>query len=186
MRVRRIFRPTLAARLAPVALGGAAVVVALALATAVPGDLLGSAPQEATLQAAAGEVRVIDGGTLKLGERVLRLQALAVPERGQAQCRDAGGGSTDCGAASAQALARLVAARDLACKVQSHDRQGRAIGQCSAGGVELAASQVADGWAFAERGAPAALAALESTARQERRGLWSAATPPAERWRSGL
>jgi endonuclease YncB( thermonuclease family) len=186
MRVRRIFRPSLATRLAPYAAGGTAMCVVVLLAVGVPRELFGSAPREAPLQAAAADVRVVDGGTLRLGERIVRLQALEVPERGRAICRDSSGREQDCGAASAEAMARLVADRDLTCRIQGHDRQGRAIGLCSAAGTELAASQVAAGWALVDRGGQPALAAIEATARAARRGLWAAATPPPESWRRGF
>jgi len=185
MRLRRIFRPSLASRLAPYAAGATAGCVALLLAVGGSGDLFGFSPREAPLDVAAADVRVVDGGTLRLGERVLRLQALEVPERGQARCAVAGGLPQDCGAAATEALARLVANRDLSCRVQGHDRLGRAIGLCSAGGIEVNASLVASGWALVDRGAQPGLAAIEAAARAAGRGLWSAATPSPEAWRRG-
>ena len=176
MRVRRIFRPSPASRLAPVAIGATALTLALGLVTALPRDLFGSAPAPATLRAEAGSALVIDAATLKLGNQVVRLQALGVPERGQAECRDTAGITQDCAAAASAALARMVAERDLECQIRRTDRMGRVIGLCSAGGVELAASLIAAGWAYAESGAPVALSSLEAAARAERRGVW-AGTP---------
>jgi endonuclease YncB( thermonuclease family) len=176
MRVRRIFRPSLTSRLAPITIGAAALTLAIGLVTALPRHLFGSAPAPATLRAQAGSALVIDAGTIKLGGQVVRLQALGVPERGQSQCRDAAGTKQDCAAVASAALARMVAERDLECQVRATDRMGRAIALCSAGGVELGASLVAAGWAYAERGAPVALSSLEAAARAERRGVW-AGTP---------
>jgi endonuclease YncB( thermonuclease family) len=187
MRIRRIFRPSPVARLrAPLALATGIGLFGLLLSVAVPRDLLGSARPLPALAAAAGEIRVLDGETLRLGDRVLRLQALQVPERGQASCRDAAGITTDCGTASAEALARLVAGRDLACRIGGADRHGRALGTCEAGGVDLNAALVGAGWALADGGAVPGLAALEMAARRGGRGLWSAAQPAPDAWRRGF
>jgi endonuclease YncB( thermonuclease family) len=177
MRVRRIFRPSLSVRLAPLAGGVAACILVIGLVAALPSDLLGSSPDPASaaVRAPAGTALVIDAATLKLGDQVVRLYALSVPERGQATCRDERGTSQDCAVMASAELARLVAERDLECQIRTADRMGRAIGLCSAGGIELAASLVAAGWAYAERGAPIALSSLEAAARAERRGVWAAA-----------
>ncbi|WP_431270702.1 thermonuclease family protein [Dankookia sp. P2] len=187
MRTRRIFRPSPAARLrAPLAIATGIGLFGLLLSVAVPRDLLGSARPLPALASAAGEVRVLDGETLRLGDQVLRLQAVQAPARGQARCRDAAGGTTDCGAAAAEALARLVAGRDLACQISGADRRGRALGTCEAGGIELGAALVAAGWALASGSAAPGLAAAEAAARQGGRGLWSAAQPAPEAWRRGF
>src|SRR4051812_12710158 len=187
MRLRRIFRPSPVARLrAPLAIATGIGLFGLLLSVAVPRDLLGSAHPLPALAATAGEIRVLDGETLRLGDRVLRLQALQVPARGQASCRDAAGRSTDCGTAAAEALAGLVAGQDLSCRIGGADRHGRALGTCAAGGVELNAALVAAGWALADGGAAPELTVLEATARREGRGLWSAAQPAPDAWRRGF
>ena len=186
MRIRRIFRPSPAARLrAPLALATGIGLFGLLLPVAVPRDLPGSAQPLASLAAVAGEVRVLDGETLRLGARVLRLHAVQVPGRGQAVCRDAAGRTADCAAAAAEVLAGLVAGRDLTCRISGEDRHGRALGTCEAGGVELNASLVAAGWALADGGTASGLAAIEAAARQGGRGFWSAAQPAPEAWRRG-
>lgn len=187
MRIRRIFRPGPAARLRlPLAVLTGLGLSGLLLSVAVPRNLPGSAWPSPALAAEAGEVRVLDGGTLQLGRRVLRLDALRVPERGQAACRDAATGRTsDCGAAAAGVLAGLVAGHALSCRVRGEDPRGRALGTCEAGGVEVNTALVAAGWALAGAGAAPDLVATEAAARQAGRGLWSAATPVPERWRHG-
>ena len=128
---------------------------------------------------------MVDGETLRLGHRVLRLQALQVPARGEASCRDVAGRTTDCGTAAAEVLARLVAGRDLSCRISGEDRHGRAHGRCEAGGVALEPALVAAGWALADGGAANGLGAAEAAARQGGRGLWSAQPAPDAR-RRGL
>jgi len=180
MRTRRIFTPAYHPRrwgtlLAGLALGAAAA----GLATALPVDLFGGGPREVVVRAQAAEVRVLDGETLRLGTHLLRLAAIAAPERGRV-CRDSSGQSYDCGAAAAEALARLVAGRGVECRIQGQDRLGRDLGLCRAAGVELNASLVAEGWALADAGA---LAPLEATARQSGRGLWASAEDAERRRR---
>jgi endonuclease YncB( thermonuclease family) len=126
-------------------------------------------------------VLVVDGETLMLGNRPLRLFGLDAPGRGRT-CHD-GAKPLDCGNASAQVLAHLVAERGVECRLQGWDRHGRALGTCRAGGVELNASMVAAGWALADASAVPALGPIEAAARQSRRGLWADGVTPPGSWR---
>ena len=181
MRIRGIFRPSPATRLrTPLALAGGIGALALVLSVVVPRDLFGSAPGPAAPSLHSGEGRVLDDATLRLGEQVLRLHALQVPERGWATCRDQAGRTQDCAAAAADALARLVAVREVTCHVQGRDRRGRAFGRCEAGGVELSASLVAEGWAVVDAAAAPSLVIIEARARQGARGLWATGGPALE------
>lgn len=182
-RPRRIFRPAPPPRRwrTPllVALGtGLAMLVS---GIGLPPALMGSAPRQQDWSALAAEVRVVDGDTLLLGDRTVRLAGVDAPERGQA-CADAAGRGFDCGAAAAEALARLVNGRSVLCLVGGHDRFGRGIGTCSAGGVELNAALVASGWALAYDDARDLLA-LEAEARRAARGLWAGGFSRPEPWR---
>lgn len=184
MRVRRIFTPSYHPRPWGRLLAGAGAAAAVAgLAVALPSELFGSGPRGHDVRAAGGSVRVIDGETLALDGQVMRLAGVRAPGRGQA-CPDAAGRSFDCGAAAASALVRLVNGRDVECRVQGRDAQGRALGTCRAGGADLNASLVAEGWVLAAPGA-ASLQPLEIAAREARRGLW-ASTADAERVRRGF
>ena len=175
MRVRRIFTPAYHprpwGRLLAGALAAGAVV---GLAVALPSDLFGSGPRGQDLRAVGAAVRIIDGETLALDGQVMRLAGVRAPGRGQI-CHDAAGRGYDCGAAAAAALARLVNGRDVECRVQGRDAQGRLLGQCRAGGAELNGSLVADGWVLAGAGASTMLS-LEAMARDGRRGLWATAS----------
>lgn len=177
---RRIFRPSPPPRRVP----GAALLLAaaafgwLVIGLGLPADLFGSAPREREWIVAASDVRVVDGDTLRLGDRTLRLAGIAAPERGT-RCLDAAGRSFDCGAAAAEALARLIAGQDLSCRIHGRDRFGRAVGSCHAAEVDVNGALVSGGWARAVDG-PARLAALEALARQERRGLWAGRFPAGD------
>jgi len=162
--------------LAALGLTGLAV---LLIAVGLPADLLGSAPREQAWSASPGEVRVVDGETLRLGDRILRLAGLMAPQRGES-CRDRSGAALDCGAASAAALARLVAGQPVSCRVQGRDRYGRGLGQCEAGGMDVNAALVAAGFALAEA---SVLRPTEVAARQSGRGLWAGGGALPEAWR---
>lgn len=178
---RRIFRPAPGPRRwGGLLLGCGAVAGILMLAVALPGNLLGSAPGEHVWQAGAAEIRVVDADTLRLGDRVLRLDGLVVPGRGTARCPVAAGGLDDCATAGAAALASLVLDEAVVCRVQGRDRHGRALATCRAGEVELNAALVAAGWARAET---ASLAVHEAEARQQGRGLWGPGAIWPEGWR---
>jgi endonuclease YncB( thermonuclease family) len=182
-RPRRIFRPAPRPRSwrTPLLFGAAALLVALLSGIGLPTDLMGSAPRQQEWSALAAEVRVVDGDTLRLGERTVRLAAVDAPERGQA-CADAAGRWFDCGAAAAEALSRLVNGRSVVCLVAGSDRFGRGLGTCHAGGAELNAALVASGWALAyDDNAPKL--ALEREARSGSRGLWAGGFARPEEWR---
>jgi endonuclease YncB( thermonuclease family) len=177
---RRIFRPAAQPRRwpGPAYLLGAAALGWLVVGLGLPADLFGSAPREREWTVPAADVRVVDGDTLRLGDRTLRLSGIEAPARGL-RCTDGEGRGFDCGAAAAEALARLVAGRDLVCRVHGRDRFGRALGACSTGTADVNASLVDGGWARASE-TSGGLAASEATARAERRGLWAGRFPPTE------
>lgn len=186
MRRRRLFRPA-----RPpfrwgkaLLLGGAAGVGVLILGFGLPAELMGSAPRNPEWRAEAADVRVLDGDTLRLGDRTLRLYGLDAPERGQ-QCVTPAGQTYDCGGAAAAALAQLVAERPVTCRLHGRDRFGRALGVCQAEGVELNASLVSAGWALADASRQPALVPLEAAARARQSGLWAGGFTPPAHWRSG-
>lgn len=151
-----------------VALLASAGVLLMLVTVLRPGALLGSAPRTPDWGALPAEVRVVDGETLRLGDRVLRLYGLEAPARGQA-C----GAVADCGGMAAAELARLVRDRSVECRIQGQDRMGRALGTCRAGGVEINGSLVMAGWARADAALQPALVPLEQTARAAGRGMWA-------------
>lgn len=147
----------------------------------LPNDLMGSAPREQEWAALSTEVRVVDGDTLRLGDRTLRLSGIDAPERGQ-NCTDAEGRWFDCGSAAAEALARLVNDRSVVCRVHGRDRFGRGLGVCQAGGAELNAGLIRAGWAIVYGDNPVLLV-NEVEARVSGRGLWAGGFTRPEDWR---
>ncbi len=160
-------RPTLAAGVLAVLVAGGIVLLLL------PATLFGRVPAGSdSLTVAAAAVAVVDGETLRLDDRVVRLRGVLAPPRGRV-CRRGDGAAFDCGAAAADGLARLVGDRDVTCRLAGRDRSGFPQGTCRAGGADLNRAMIAGGWARAEPGTPA-LAAAEAEARAGARGLWAA------------
>lgn len=186
MRRRRLFQ---AAR-TPHRWGRAFVVTASAVAggalvvLGLPSELMGSAPRNQEWSSPAAQIRIVDGDTIRLGDRTLRLYGVEAPERGQF-CTNDQGALYDCGTAAAAELARLVGERGVACRVQGRDRFGRALGICQAGGTDLNTSLVASGWALADAGSLPALVPVEAAARSAQRGLWVGGFEPPAHWRRG-
>lgn len=178
-RPRRIFRhsPThLPARgLALALLGGALAVGGVALATHTwqSADTVAPRPAGAPdrLDAQPAQVAVVDGGTLRLQNRVVRLLGVEPPSRGTT-CKASDGTGFDCGAAATNALAALVQQTPVACRLRGHDDLGRAYAICEASGTELNHAVIAAGWARADDLLPA-LKGEEAAARAQHRGLWA-------------
>ena len=123
------------------------------------------------ISAMPGQVAVVNGDTLRLGEHVVHLWGISAPARG----RNCGAVGPDCGDAAAQALAALIQDQPrLICLVRGQDMQGNTIAVCTAGTTELGRALVSGGWARGRPGAPE-LEQAEGSARAERRGLWAVA-----------
>lgn len=148
--------------------GGAAALVAALAMGGLSTELLGhDAPGPVRLLAEPGQVAVVGGDTLRLGDEVVRLSGVEAPEWGD-RCQD----GRDCGGAATAALAGLVHDRRVECELSGRDRMGRRYAACAAGGLDLSGAIVASGWARAAQDRPR-LAGLEREARERRAGLWA-------------
>jgi len=179
---RRIFRPAIAplrgtalpGRGWALALAGGALTLLAGVWMAVqPSQAPARPPYETSLAADTAQVAVLDGGTLRLGDRVVRLAGIDPPARGEA-CHGVDGAGFDCGVAAANALAALVRDGSVACTLRGHDRVGRPLGRCVSWGTALNLALVAAGWARADR-TQSDLARAEDDARAGHRGLWAGA-----------
>lgn len=157
----------------------AAVATPLLVALGLPTNLFGSAPADRQWHADAADIRVVDGETLALRERVVRLSGIAAPARGDT-CRRADGADFDCGGAATAVLMRLVDGRQVTCRIVGRDAFGRGLGQCEANGLDLGRTLVTGGFAVATGGA---MRNAELTARQADRGLWANRGGLPQDWR---
>jgi len=136
-----------------------------------PAEAPPAQPRVERMVADVARVAVVDGNTLRLADRVVRLDGVVSPERGET-CQNRDGLSFDCGVAAANALAALLRQGTVDCTPVGTDRMGRARATCSAGGAQLNHAVVAQGWA---RAGDDTLASAEETARAQQRGLWALA-----------
>ncbi len=130
-------------------------------------------PPAEQLSAPPAKVAVVDGGTLRLRDRVVRLQGVEPPPRGST-CGQRDGADEDCGAAATNALAALVREAQIVCRITGEDRLGRPYAICTAGGIELNRAVVAAGWARADHARPE-LQHDEEAARAGHLGVWASA-----------
>ena len=150
---------TVSLALAAGAAGAALVTVGMS------GQLLGRMTAEPRIiSAAAGEVAVIDGDTLRLDGTVVRLSDLQALPRGQSCAA-----GPDCGGQATAMLASLVQNHRVECRVSGHDDRGRPAARCDAGGQDVNVALVATGWA---RASGPMLDAAENDAKAHRRGIW--------------
>lgn len=141
-------------------------------------------PSGYLLTADGERVHVIDGDSMRMGGRVIRLADMDAVELHQT-CLDADGQRWNCGNDARDALEQLVAAGGLECRSRTSDRYGRAIAECSVDGVQdLAAAMVSLGWAVSGDVRRAGIYASEQKrARDARLGIWRGTFEHPPAWR---
>ncbi len=154
-------------------IGGALTLGAVAWVALGSSQAPARPPSVSFLSADPGQVAVVDGGTLRLNDRVVRLTGIVPPARGDT-CHAKDGAGFDCGVAAANALAAMVSGHAVECTLRGHDDGGRPLGSCATEGAALNHSLVATGWARAEPG-DAALRNAEAEARDAGLGVWARA-----------
>lgn len=132
----------------------------------------------------AGQARIIDGDSLEIAGRSIRLDGIDAPEVTQT-CTEAGR-EIRCGRAATRHLRRLIAGRIVTCTGDETDRYDRLIARCRAGMVDLNAAMVRDGHALAFRRYSQAYIAEETAARRTRAGLWAGRFVPPWEHRAGV
>jgi endonuclease YncB( thermonuclease family) len=139
------------------------VVLAAALVVVVPNVF----QWNATGPSISGRARVIDGDTIEIGHRLIRLHGIDAPEAEQ-QCSGIAAGQQ-----ATHALRSLISSREVVCRARGEDRYGRTIGSCEAGGEDIESAMVRDGWAFAYTRYSMDNFDEEVGARFARRGIWA-------------
>jgi endonuclease YncB( thermonuclease family) len=129
-----------------------------------------------------GQAAVVDGDTIEIhGERI-RMAGIDAPESRQV-CDDIDGLEYRCGKTAAFALADRIGRVTVTCKGKAHDRYDRLIATCSAGGADLNAWVVEQGFAVAYRRYSKAYVGQEDAAKAGRRGVWAGAFKMPWDWR---
>lgn len=130
------------------------------------------AATEAPAQVMTGIASVIDGDTLEIRGRRIRLHGIDAPESAQL-CVRPNGSAWRCGQTAALRLADRIGRRAISCRQTDTDRYGRIVAVCEQQGEDLAGWMVDEGWAVAYRSISSDYAPAEDRARRAQRGIWA-------------
>ncbi|WP_222934249.1 thermonuclease family protein [Caulobacter sp. 17J80-11] len=129
-----------------------------------------------------GRASVIDGDTLEIAGKRVRLHGVDTPESAQT-CLNADGAAWRCGQRAALALSDRLGQRTVTCRPRDVDRYGRIVAACSVGGRDVGRWLVSQGWAVAYRQYSKDYVSAEDAARVARRGIWAGTFTPPDEWR---
>lgn len=144
---------------------GEAILTGIILALLGAAALTFSASQ---VTSTANNVQVIDGDSLRVAGKNIRLWGIDAPEMQQV-CKNRIG-SYACGRAAQQHLRKLTHNKALICKGLGNDQYQRLLAVCRSGSTDLNAMMVRDGFAFAYGG----YGYEEAAAREAKAGIWEA------------
>ncbi len=96
----------------------------------------------------AGRASVIDGDTIEIHGKRIRLFGIDAPEAGQT-CRNGDNSEYRCGQKAALVLEARIGAGVVSCERKDTDLYGRTVATCRAFGEDLGAWMVGLGWAVA-------------------------------------
>lgn len=129
-----------------------------------------------------GRAWIVDGDSIRLAGRQIRLDGIDAPEWDQT-CTDAGGRSWRCGRAASRALRERARGQTLSCQPRALDRYGRTLAVCRlADGSDINAWMVRQGWAIAS-GFTGIYASEQADAKAAKRGIWDGSFILPADWR---
>ena len=126
---------------------------------------------------------VIDGDTIKQGERVIRLWGIDAPEINQ-RCLDHKGNEYKCGLESKFALETLIKDDPLICEFINKDRYGRDVAKCFHDGTDVGGLMVSLGQAVEyQKYSKGYYKTEQATAHSKALGIWSGQFEVPEEYR---
>jgi endonuclease YncB( thermonuclease family) len=158
------------------------VVLLCVVGVFVPGMSVFQQPNSAVAaQTIMGRASVVDGDTIEIHGRRIRLFGIDAPESDQS-CMVQGKASR-CGQHAAIALADEIGSRVVNCQPKGRDRYGRIVAVCLVGGEDINAWMVAQGWALAYRYYSTNYISQEQRASKLKLGIWQGEFVPPWDWR---
>lgn len=115
--------------------------------------------------------RAMDGDSLQVGDREVRLFGIDAPEWDQSCTR--AGKQWACGQEAAERLSQLVTGKELRCIAVETDTHGRTVARCTVGTMDVNRTMVAIGYATAYRRYSTDYVSAEQSAKANKRGIWS-------------
>jgi endonuclease YncB( thermonuclease family) len=119
------------------------------------------------LRALPGQVRAIDGDSLRIGSNEVRLWGIDAPEFNQ-DCKGSKGNYA-CGREAQKQLRKLVQNAAVTCKGLGQDKYGRLLAVCRNGKLDVNAELVRSGSAYGYGG----YSQEEKVAREAKLGVWA-------------
>jgi endonuclease YncB( thermonuclease family) len=132
----------------------------------------------------SGIARVIDGDTIEINRKRIRLHGIDAPEQKQ-KCLDANKLEYACGEYATTFLRTKVQSARVSCNVNGVDRYKRLIAVCYIGSENINNWLVRRGWAIAYKRYSKDYVSTEKKARIERNGVWKGVFVEPWKWRKG-
>ena len=131
-----------------------------------------------------GQASVIDGDTIEIHGKKIRLFGIDAPEAGQI-CRNQYGKKYRCGQQASFALQQRIQNKNLRCALVGRDSYNRMLGRCflKKNGLDLNRYMVRSGHALAYRRYTHLYHREEIYARKQKKGLWQGPFKHPEKWR---
>lgn len=142
-------------------------------------------PFPAAAEDFVGRASVIDGDTVEIQGKPIRMHAIDAPEAIQL-CRSESAGTYRCGQQAALALADFIGTQLVSCMKTDIDRHQRVVAVCSVNGTDLNGWMVEQGHALAYRQYGQDYLSHEERAREAGRGIWTGKFVPPWDWRRGV
>ena len=128
----------------------------------------------------SGTAKVIDGDTLKIRDKKIRLLGIDAPEKNQI-CKQTWLSISflslekdyNCGEVSTNKLKKKINGKNIDCKYTNKDRYNRIIAECFKDKKSVNSWMVLNGFAVAYKRYSKKFVAVENIARKEKSGLWS-------------
>jgi|GEM_PF-258516 len=129
-----------------------------------------------------GIARVINGSTLEMRGRYIKIYGIDAPDSNQT-CSDSKGRSYACGQESARWLKGWISGYELECRVIQQDGRGNMVATCALGQYDIGAALVNAGWAVANIKTTNIYVPYEQQAQAAGRGLWQGSFYKPWDWR---
>jgi endonuclease YncB( thermonuclease family) len=130
--------------------------------------------------AAAEDLAIKDGDTFSRGSIVIRVAGIDAPELHQF-CTDSDGIDWPCGKAAKARLTMLLTNSPLRCRYNGHDKYNRVLAYCKAGGIDINAEMVNQGYATAYYTND--YFRQQAEAKDAKRGIWAGSYMVPSEWR---